>query len=155
MEIPDYSEEDSPGVPAMLTANQLYLAQLVVFGFNDKAIARRMGITAGTVKEYLVRLRTTLHLPVDTAMNLRAVVSGLQGCDRCCRSYAQECLEEVAMKVLVIALLSLCVASGMVFTAPTSNATISGIYTFGVDTSPLRSAASLEYRIGSLSLGVA
>jgi DNA-binding NarL/FixJ family response regulator len=70
MEIPNYSEEDSPGVPAMLTGNQLYLAQLVAFGFNDKAIAHRMGSIAGTVKKYLVRLRTTLH-PVDTAMNLR------------------------------------------------------------------------------------
>jgi hypothetical protein len=66
----------------MLTANQLYLAQLVAFGFNDKAIADKMGSTAGTVKRVSGPAENDATSSRHCDEPSCAVVSGLHGCDR-------------------------------------------------------------------------
>lgn len=87
---------------------------------------------------------------VNQALGLSACTVDLDGDGKCAVADLQ--------RVIVAALGGACSSSTpntLTITAPPSNGTISGSYTFSVATSNSPRTSSVEYRIGSLSLGVA
>src|ERR1700722_8808768 len=67
--------------------------------------------------------------------------------------HGSQCLARVL--TLALAVPTFLSAASIHITAPSSKATVAGIYTFSVDTAAAPTVDRVEYRLGSLSLGFA
>jgi DNA-binding NarL/FixJ family response regulator len=74
--------EGAPSLPASLSERERDVLRLYASNLPAKSVARRLGITEGTVKEYLKRIRAKyaeLHRPAGTKLDLyhRALEDGV------------------------------------------------------------------------------
>lgn len=78
--------QGAPALPAHLTERERDVLRLYASNLPAKSVARRLGVTEGTVKEYLKRIRAKyagLDRPAGTKLELyrRAVEDGVLGPD--------------------------------------------------------------------------
>jgi DNA-binding NarL/FixJ family response regulator len=76
--------EGAPQLPVALSDRERDVLRLYASNLPAKSVARRLGITEGTVKEYLKRIRAKyaeMHRPAGTKLDLyqRAVEDGVLG----------------------------------------------------------------------------